>query len=167
MTLDYLRNLGVSEDLAGYYARAGWLTRLARAGALCPTRAARFTSSLKILELRMPGCHIGGRTALAWHGIQHFLRPDSPLDLFGWNSVRLPDWFAKSFSASYRRKRLFAETPDSLLAVSSFGDAEATPLTSDPEHGLLEMLSEVVPARALPKHAPSWKVHTDCEKKYC
>jgi hypothetical protein len=148
VSLAYLKDLGVSEDLAGYYARSGWLTRVAQ-GLYARPGPLDLHASLKILELRISGCHIGGRTALAWHGIQHFVRPESPLDLFGLDSVRLPDWFAKSFPAVYRRKRLFAEPGNSLLAVSGFGDAETAPLTSDPERGLLEMLSEVGPRQNL------------------
>jgi len=152
VTLAHLKDLGVSEDLAGYYARSGWLTRVAQ-GLYARPGPLDLHASLKILELRIPGCHIGGRTALAWHGIQHFVRPESPLDLFGWDSVRLPEWFAKPFPAVYRRKRLFAETPESLIAVSGFGDAETVaaqaPLTSDPERGLLEILSEVGPRQSL------------------
>ena len=141
-TLAFLKDLGVSEDLAGYYARSGWLTRIAQ-GLYARPGPLDLHASLKILELRIPGCHVGGRTALAWHGIRHFVRPDASLDLFGWASVRLPDWFAKAFPAVYRHKRLFIETPGALLAVSGFGEAENAPPTSDSERGLLEMLSEV------------------------
>ena len=152
VTLAYLKDLGVSEDLAGYYARSGWLTRVAQ-GIYSRPGPLDLYASLKVLELRIPGCHIGGRTALAWHGIQHFVRPESPLELFGWDSVRLPDWFCKAFPAVYRRKRLFIETPKSLVSVSGFGDAQTVgtsiPLASDPERALLEMLSEVGPRQSL------------------
>lgn len=38
---------------------------------------------------------------------------------------------------------MFTETPEALLAVGGFGDKKPTALTSDPERGLLEILSEV------------------------
>lgn len=148
VSLAQLKALGVSDDLAAYYARSGWLTRVAQ-GLYARPGPLDLHASLKILEARLPGSHVGGRTALAWHGIQHFVRPESPLELFGWDSARLPDWFAKSFPAVYRRKRLFEETPESLVAVGGMGDAETAPLTSDPERGLLEMLSEVGPRQSL------------------
>ena len=142
VTLAHLKTLGVSEDLAAYYARSGWLTRVAQ-GLYARPGPLDLHASLNILEARFLGCHVGGRTALAWHGIQHFIRPESPLELFGWDSAHLPDWFAKHFAAVYRRKRLFEESPESLVSVGGFGDAETAPMTSDPERGLLEMLSEV------------------------
>jgi hypothetical protein len=142
VTLADLKAMGVSADLAGYYARSGWLTRLAQ-GLYVRPGPLDLHASLKILQRKITGCHIGGRTALAWHGIVHFLRPESPLDLFGWDASPLPNWFTQAFAALYRRKRLFVESPQSLLAVSGLGDAANGPLTSDPERGLLELLSEV------------------------
>lgn len=148
VTLAQLKDLGVSEDLAAYYARSGWLTRVAQ-GLYARPGPLDLHASLKVLEVRLPGCHVGGRTALAWHGIQHFVRPESPLELFGWDSARLPDWFAQPFPAVYRRKRLFDEPPKLLMAVGRLGDSQTAPLTSDPERGLLEMLSEVGPRHSL------------------
>ncbi|CAK0780989.1 Type IV toxin-antitoxin system AbiEi family antitoxin domain-containing protein [Gammaproteobacteria bacterium] len=146
--LAYLNALGVSEDLAGYYARSGWLTRLAQ-GIYARPGPLDLHASLGVLEIKIPGCHVGGRTALAWHGIQHFIRPDSPLEIFGWNSARLPDWFLQTFPATYRRKRLFIENPREMLAISRFGDTTNAPITSDPERAVLEMLSEVGPRQSL------------------
>jgi len=143
-----LNALGVSDDLAGYYARAGWLTRLAQ-GLYARPGPLDLYASLKALQRRMAGCHVGGRSALSWYGIAHFVRAESPLMLFGWASATLPGWFAQTFPATYRRKRLFAESPDALLAVHAFADAASGPLISDPERAVLEMLSEVGPRQSL------------------
>jgi len=142
VTLEHLHSLGVSDDLAGYYARSGWLSRIAQ-GVYARPGPLNLYASLRILERKLSGCHIGGRTALAWHGIQHFVRTESPLELFGWNSGQIPDWFSNIFPATFRRKRLFEETPENLVGVSRFGDGENAPIASDPERALLEMLSEV------------------------
>lgn len=140
--LRYLKAIGVSEDLAAYYVRSGWLVRLSR-GVYVRPGILDLHASLKILESKIPACHAGGRTALTWHGIQHFVRPDAPLELFGWNSGHLPAWFLAVFPANYHRKRLFEEAPEDLLYVSGFGDRAEPPATSEPERALLEMLSEV------------------------
>lgn len=140
--LAHLKSMGISENLAAYYVRSAWLNRLSR-GVYARPGALDLHASLKILEAKIPACHIGGRTALTWHGIQHFVRPDASLDLFGWSSGHLPAWFLGAFPASYHRKRLFDEVPEELLHVSSFGDRAESPATSEPERALLEMLSEV------------------------
>ena len=63
--------------------------------------------------------------------------------MYGWTATKLPDWFLKRFPAEYHRKRLFEETPKSLLHVAPFEKRADAPLVSSPERGLLELLSEV------------------------
>jgi hypothetical protein len=55
----------------------------------------------------------------------------------------LPDWFTKRFPCSYQRLRLFEETPDAPLRVSRFERRTDSPLVSDPERAVLELLSDV------------------------
>jgi len=148
VTLADLRALGVSDDLAGYYARAGWLTRLAQ-GLYARPGPLDLYASLKALQRRTAGCHVGGRTALSWHGLEHFVRTQSALSLFGWASAPLPGWFTQAFAATYRRKRLFVESAEAQLAVRAFANAASGPLVSDPERAVLEMLSEVGPRQSL------------------
>jgi hypothetical protein len=45
----------------------------------------------------------------------------------------LPEWFLKRFPAEYHRKRLFEETPKSLLHVALFEKRANAPLVSVPE----------------------------------
>jgi hypothetical protein len=137
-----LKGMGVSEDLAAYYARSGWLKRLAQ-GVYARPGVLDLYASLKILEDRIQGCHVGGKSALAWHGIQHFVRVGDPLELYGWKSARVPSWFVEAFPATYRRKRLFDEMPEKPLSISGFGDRMEAPMASEPERAVLEMLSEV------------------------
>lgn len=142
MSLVALRELGVSDDLAVYYARAGWLNRLGQ-GVYARPGPLDLHACLKVLDVKILGCHVGGRSALAWHGIQHYVRPDAPLLLYGWDAARLPAWFVGAFSAEYRRKRLFREAPTMLLGVSAFEGGDSAPLVAEPERALLELLSEV------------------------
>ena len=67
----------------------------------------------------------------------------SLLHLYGWVSVRLPDWFAKSFPSEYHRKRLFNENPEQMFCVDHFESRDNAPLVSTPERALLELLDEV------------------------
>jgi hypothetical protein len=126
-----------------YYARAGWLNRVAR-GVYC--RAGQPLSrdaTLVALQRQIEGLHVGGKTALDWHGVRHYVASREVLHLYGWAAARLPQWFTTRFPGEYHRKRLFHDTADDMLHVAAFEQRKDGPLTSEPERALLELLSEV------------------------
>lgn len=143
LTSEDLAALGISADLAVHYVRSGWLVRLAR-GVFCrPNDTLVLPPSLALLQRRLDGLHVGGKTALDWHGVRHYVSQQPVLHLYGWAAARLPDWFTGRFPAEYHRKRLFEEQPEELLHVGPFElDGGAAPVSA-PERALLEMLSEV------------------------
>lgn len=143
MTSEDLARLGVSADLAVHYARAGWLVRLARGVFRRPEQGLSLHPSLKLLESRIEGLHVGGKSALDWQGVRQYVAQQETLHLYGWAAARLPEWFLKEFSAEYHRKRLFDERPRALLHVVPFEGRNEAPLVSTPERALLELLSEV------------------------
>ena len=145
VTSKELTELGISNDLAVHYARAGWLTRLARGVFLRPESPLELAPSLRLLERRVAGLHIGGKSALDWHGLRHNLSPKSPLRLYGSASASLPPWFTKHFpESSYHRLRIFDEEDSQTpIRVRPFQDLEGAPLVSDPERAVLELLSQV------------------------
>jgi len=53
------------------------------------------------------------------------------------------DLGAKAFPSEYYRQRLFTEQPDALLHVSRLTRQADSPLVSEPERALLEMLNDV------------------------
>lgn len=109
LTSEDLAALGISADLAVYYVRTGWLKRVAR-GIFChPSHDLELHPCLRLLQRKIPGHHVGGKTALEWHGIRHYLLPKPVVMLYGLNSGSLPDWFVQRFAAQYHRKRLFDE----------------------------------------------------------
>lgn len=143
LTSEDLAALGISADLAVHYVRSGWLQRLAR-GVYCrPNDPPALNPSLVLLQRQFVGLHVGGKSALDWYGIRHYLAQRPVLHLYGWEAARLPDWFTTRFPAEYHRKRLFKEQPKSLLHVRPFEKRPDAPLVSEPERALLEMLSEV------------------------
>jgi len=143
LTSKDLAHLGISADLAVHYVRSGWLTRLAR-GVFCrPNDALALHPSLVLLQKSAQGLHVGGKSALDWYGVRHYLAPQSTLHLYGWITARLPDWFTSRFPAEYRRKRLFVEQPNAQLHVGPFENRSGAPFVSAPERALLELLSEV------------------------
>ncbi|MGY4363997.1 hypothetical protein ACVW1A_000062 [Bradyrhizobium sp. LB1.3] len=140
---DDLAALGISADLAVHYVRAGWLQRLAR-GIYCrPNDPPALHPSLVLLQRSFEGLHVGGKSALDWHGIRHYVSQRPVLHLYGWKAGRLPEWFTQRFPAEYHRKRLFKEEPGAMFHVVPFENRKGGPLVSAPERALLEVLSEV------------------------
>jgi hypothetical protein len=138
-----LAALGIPADLAAHYARTGWLQRLAR-GVYCrPDDPPVLHPSLVLLQRTVEGLHVGGKSALDWHGIRQHASQRAVLRLYGWKAGRLSEWFTERFPVEYHRMRLFDERPDRLLHVGPFENRKDAPLVSAPERALLEVLSEV------------------------
>ena len=143
LTSEDLAARGISADLAVHYARAGWLTRLAR-GVYCrPNDVLQLYPCLVFLERAVDGLHVGGKSALDWYGVRHYVSHLPELQLYGRVAARLPDWFTHRFPAQYHRKRLFDEPPGTLLNAGPFEKRNGAPRVSAPERAFLEMLSEV------------------------
>lgn len=143
VTSDALSQMGISADLAVHYARSGWLHRLAR-GIYCRNgEALDQRLSLILLQQKIQGLHVGGKSALEWHGVRQYVSQHSNLHLYGWTATHLPEWFTERFPSEYHRKRLFNEELHALRHIDLFENKEAAPLVSSPERALLELLSEV------------------------
>src|SRR3990167_2824022 len=143
LTSEDLAALGISADLAVHYVRAGWLTRLAR-GVFCrPNDTLALHPSLTLLQRRLKGLHVGGKSALDWYGVRQYVAQLPVLQLYGWAAGRLPEWFTERFPAEYHRKRLFDEQPGDLLHAGPFEKRSGAPQVSAPERALLELLSDV------------------------
>jgi hypothetical protein len=143
LTSEDLAAMGISADLAVHYVRAGWLTRLMR-GIYCrPGDALALNPSLVLLQRKLDGLHVGGKSALDWYGVRQYVSQQPVLHLYGWTAARLPEWFTGRFPAEYHRKRLFNERPDALLHAGPFEKRSGAPQVSAPERALLELLSEV------------------------
>lgn len=140
---EQLAAMGISADLAVHYARSGWLVRLAR-GVYCrPNEPLALHPSLLLLQRKIEGLHVGGKTALDWYGVRHYVPRQPILHLYGWSAKRLPAWFVERFPAEYHRKRLFNEQPVAMLQVGPFEKRKDAPQVSAPERAWLELISEV------------------------
>lgn len=143
VTSEDLAALGISADLAVHYVRAGWLERLARGVFSRPGETLSLHPSLLLLERRVEGLHVGGKSALSWYNVRHYVAQQETLHLYGWATAVLPDWFQKHFPSEYHRKRLFKEQPSAMRHVTPFENRAGAPKVSSPERALLELLSEV------------------------
>ena len=81
VTSEELVALGVSADLAVHYVRAGWLKRLARGVFVRPDAPLDLHSSLRLLERKLKGLHVGGKSALDWYGVRHHVAQQPRLHL--------------------------------------------------------------------------------------
>ena len=146
-----LAALGISADLAVHYVRAGWLTRLTRGVFSRPNDLPALHPSLLLLERRLEGLHVGGKSAFDWYGMRQYVSQQPLLHLYGWVAGRLPEWFTERFPAEYHRKRLFDEQPGAMLHVGPFEKRSGAPQVSAPERALLELLSDVGVRQPLPE----------------
>ncbi len=143
LTSEDLTALGISADLAVHYVRAGWMTRLVRGVHSRPNDVLALHPCLILLQRSIEGLHVGGKSALDWYGVRHYVSQQPVLHLYGWAAARPPDWFTERFPAEYHRKRLFDEAPDNPLHAGPFEKRSGGPRVSTPERALLEVLSEV------------------------
>jgi len=138
-----LHQINISPDLLVYYVKAGWLKRLANGVYAKPNAVLALNECLNLLQQKIRGLHVGGKSALDLYGYRQYLGKVPQTRLYAWDSVTLPEWFLAEFHAEVKRKRLFDETPDELLNVSYFNNDLGGPLVSEPERAILEMLSDI------------------------
>lgn len=139
-----LRQFGVSPQLAARYADGGWLVRLAQGVYAFPNDDFGVEGSLRFLQERVPGFHVGGKTALAWQGMRHNLGSRETLVLWGDARFALPDWFTERYPARYAHAHLF-DWPDAALAERTLVMPPGMPArvrVAAPERAALEMLYE-------------------------
>ena len=108
-----------------------------------PNDTLRQADCLKFLARRVPGFHVGGRTALAWRGIRHNAPAREPLSLWGDKKANLPEWFQKLFPARYTARNPFSSRLPKNFGLQPLPEAPGSVAVSVPERALLEMLSEV------------------------
>jgi hypothetical protein len=138
-----LRALGVSASLASYYVRAGWLVRLGRGVFMFPGDQLDTAASVRFLARRLPGLHIGGKTALAWRGVRHNVGARERLLLWGEKVAALPPWFTERFPSRYVSRQLFHSSLPGGFGLQPLPEALNGPDVSVPERAILELLAEV------------------------
>ncbi|UZE26442.1 type IV toxin-antitoxin system AbiEi family antitoxin [Pseudomonas sp. B21-056] len=139
-----LEQFGVSAQLAARYAQGGWLVRLAQGVYAFPNDDFGVHKAILFLQKRVPGLHIGGKSALAVQGVRHNLSTRDTLVLWGDTRFVLPTWFTSRFPARYVHAQLF-EWPDTVLPVKTLTTPPGLPegmQVSVPERALMELLYE-------------------------
>ena len=143
--LGALDRLGISSKLAAHYADSGWLIRLAQGVYAFPGDELKAHGAIKLLQGRVAGLHVGGKSALALQGVRHNLATREQWVLWGEVRFDVPAWFTTRFPARYVSARLF-DWSDDALATKSLTVPPGLPdglQVSAPERAVLEMLYEV------------------------
>lgn len=91
VTSSDLSSLGVSSDLAVYYVKAGWLERLSNGVYMKPNSHLELHACVNLLQKKISGLHIGGKSALDMYGIRHYLRNSPAIYLYSWDAAKLPE----------------------------------------------------------------------------
>ena len=140
-----LDQFGVSPQRAAYYAEGGWLVRLAQGVYAFPNDEFGVHGAILFLQQRVPGLHIGGKSALSTQGVRHNLASREMLVLWGNTRFTLPMWFTSRFPARYVHAHLF-DWPDTGLAGKVLTTPPGLPgglQVSVPECAILELLNDV------------------------
>ena len=71
--MDELAKRGADAKLASFYARSGWLVRLGHGVYALPGDEITPLAAARLLQARVAGLHVGGKSALALRGVRHNL----------------------------------------------------------------------------------------------
>ena len=140
-----LRQLGISDQIASRYVKEGWLVRVGHGIYAFPKDELTPHGMVKLLQSRVEGLHLGGKSALALQGVRHNLSTREQLVLWGDARCELPQWFTSRQPARYVAVKLFEWTDEKLPMLTLTtppGEAEGL-LVSTPERGAIEMLYDV------------------------
>lgn len=144
-----LKTYGVSAFRASALARNGWLIHLARGVYMLPGDTLTRDGCLAFLSKRLPGFHVGGKTALAWRGVRQNVTFREILILWGNQPWRLPPWFTTRFESRYQATQLFDAGLPKGLGLQPLPAGRSEVLVSTPERALLELFSDVGKTQSL------------------
>lgn len=136
-----LTSRGLSANAVVRLVSAGWLQRLGRGVYILPGDKLERDAALTWLAERVPGLHVGGKTALDWRGVRHNVSMRQVLDLWGEKRAELPEWLSKAFPCRYQSTRLFDVRLTAGMGPLPFSNSKV--MVSAPERAVLELLSDV------------------------
>lgn len=149
ISMEHLKGLGVSRQLAHYYVRSGWLQQLGGGYYLRPGDTLTGTGIVASLQASGLKVHIGGKSALALKGFSQYLSMGGEtLTLYGQGTRGLPKWFQDQFKVSWSNSVLFDEQEGlaQKYCISRLNDRADAPFVSEAERAVLEML-DLVPKK--------------------
>lgn len=147
VTARHMAQWDISRQLAHKYTKSGWLVALGGGYFLRAGDTLTMTGAVAALEANRVSVHLAGKSALALRGYEHYVAlGKGSVYLYGRGSTRLPSWFVSQFNVQLSTRRLFKgdDQAQQLFFVRKLEpDQESSPLVSDPERAVLEMLDDV------------------------
>lgn len=138
-----LAQKGLTPTHAGYLVKHSWLLHLGHNAYMLPGDNLSLEGCLGYLSARIPGLHVGGRTALSWRGIRHNLAFRETTELWGTVQARIPNWLTERFPCRYQVTKIFDDALPEGLGISALPNGRPDVAVSGPERALLEVLSDV------------------------
>ncbi len=140
VTAGFLHREGISYQSMHEYRKSEWLESLGVGAFYGKGKKPSFEEAFVALsdQLGLP-VHLGGKSALARRGIQQYVPLGGlPSEVFLRRGIRLPKWFADSFSGQFVRNSSL-HLPDGIgVEQDAAGFA-----VSSPERAFLELAAEV------------------------
>lgn len=137
----WLRTLGISSQLTKRYVESGWIEPIGQGAFKRPNEVVGWQGALNSLQMQMKiSVHLGGPTALAFHGSSHYVRMGKEtIFLFSPPKIYLPRWF---YSYDWRQpisqvKTAFLPTQ---LGINVYQYQDIDVYVSNVERAILECL---------------------------
>ena len=143
-----LRDCDISPQQTTYLVTAGWLQRLSKGAYLLTGDRPTLDGILAYLSQRIPGLHVGGKTALDWQGVRHNVSFRERVVLWADRPYVMPEWIEAHMPHTLQTTRLFDDGLIAETALSPLPNRDPSLIVSEPERALLELASDVGKRRA-------------------
>jgi hypothetical protein len=140
---EMLRDMGISPSQASYMVSSGWMVRLSKGAYLLTGDSPSSDGVIAYLSRRIPGLHVGGKTALDWQGVRHNLRFRERVVLWGRAPYEMASWVESTMLYTYQTTQLFDDGLPEGAGLEPLPNGNRSVLVSVPERALLELASDI------------------------
>jgi len=140
---EMLRDMGISPQQASYMVSSGWMVRLSRGAYLLTGDSPSHDGIIAHLSRRVPGLHVGGKTALDWQTMRHNGHARERVVLWGNSPYEMASWIDASMLYTYQTTQIFGDGLPEGAGMEPVPDDNRGVLVSVPERALLELASDI------------------------
>jgi hypothetical protein len=140
---DRLRAMDISPQQATNMVNSGWLQRLSKGAYVLAGDTPTREGVLIFLGQRVPGMHVGGKTALEWQGVRHNISFRERVILWGERPYAMPEWIELHMPHTYQTTAIFDDGLPKNIGLAPLPNGSPHILVSIPERALLELASDI------------------------